>query len=111
VPVLTRATNPDRPSVLGDVGDHDDLQTPGDAPALAEHVELDLAETPGERHLLRRRDPLIPEEHHSVSGVSLLDGGERRVVERLSQVDAPDLGAQRRTRGNDLEGHGGLSLF
>jgi hypothetical protein len=103
--------NPDRPSVLGDVRDHDDLRTSGHAPALAEPVELDLAEASGESHLLRWRDPLIPEEHDSVSGVGLFDCGERRVVERLSQVDAPDLSTQRRTRGNDLDGHDGTLSF
>ena len=81
VPVLAGATDADRPAVLGDVGDHDDLRAARHAPAFAEDVEFDLAEAAGEGNLLRRGDVLVAKEDDAMFVVGPLDRGERRVVD------------------------------
>ncbi len=53
---------------------------------------LDRAKGPGEFHLLRRRQILIPKEDHLVARQRVTQLGLRRRVQRLAQVQAMDHG-------------------
>jgi hypothetical protein len=54
---------------------------------------------------------LVSEEDNAVIVVGLLDRGERGVIEGLGQIDTADLGAERGTGRNDLDGHGQSSWW
>src|SRR5262249_26776409 len=102
VPVLAGAAHANRFSVIGDVGQDDDLRAAGHTPALAEDVELYLAEAPGEHNLLPGGDPLIAEKDDAIFVVRLVNYSEYIVVRRLRKIDAADFRAQGSTGWNDF---------
>jgi hypothetical protein len=95
MPVLASTAHADRTAILGNVRDHNDLRAARHAPAFAENVEFDLAEAAGEGDLPGWRDMLLAEEDDPILVIRPLDRGERGVVERLGQIDAADLRAER----------------
>ena len=105
VPVLAGAADADRLAVLGQVRDDDDLRSVRYAPALAENVELDLAEAAREGDLLRWRDILVAEKDDAMLVIRTLDRGEGRIVERLGQIDAANLGAEGGAGGDYFNRH------
>ena len=70
-------------------------------------MRLEVAEAAGEREVLLGGDVLVAEEDDLVLEQRAMDLVERLVVERLGQVDASDLGADRRAERLDGE-DGGL---
>jgi hypothetical protein len=105
VPILAGAADADQFSLVGDVGHDHDFRAARHAPALAEDIELDLAEAARERDLLRGRDPLIAEKDDAVFVVGVLDLSEHVVAQRLRKVHAADFRAQDGRGWNDLHAH------
>jgi hypothetical protein len=66
-------------------------------------VQMQLTEEPSERLLLVRRQALVAEEDDAVVDQGVVDLLERALVERLGEVDAPDLGAGVRGELVDLD--------
>jgi hypothetical protein len=75
---------------------------------LAQHVDLQRAPAAAERDLLRRRDVLVAEHEDVVRQVGAVQAREVVGVEREGEVEAHDLGAERRVERNDVEALAGL---
>jgi hypothetical protein len=105
VPALASAADAGRSAAFRDVGQDDDLGVAGHAPALAEDIELDVAEAARERHLLGGRDRLPAEEDHTVFVVGALDRRERRVVEGAGKIHPGDLRSEHGGGRNDFHRH------
>ena len=67
----------------------------------------DRAEVFGEANLIRQADVLVPDEDHEVLHEGAPYRGQRRIVERFSQVKPDDLGADRRGERADDEAFAG----
>lgn len=86
MPILAGAADADCLTTLGDVRHNHDFRAAWHAPSLAEDVELNLAEAPGEGDLLGRGDPLIAKEDDAVLVVGPLDLGEGRIIVDLARL-------------------------
>ena len=84
----------DRLAVLADVR-HDQHLRVARQLEIAQHVDLQLAETAAERHLLGGRDVPVAKYQHVVVEVGAVQALEVFRTERTRQVETDDLGAQR----------------
>lgn len=93
---------PDRLAVLDDVRHDQHFRMAGQR-ELVQHVDLQRAEAAAERDVLVRRDALVAKHQYVVIEVRAMDAREIVGVERLRQVDADHLGAERRVERHDVE--------
>ena len=69
-----------------------------------DRVHLEIAEVAPEGEVLLGRDRLLAEEEHFVLEQTGAQRRDRRVVERLAEVDVADLGADRRAQAIERDG-------
>jgi hypothetical protein len=100
MPQVAGVAQADRLAVFADVRNDQHLGLFGQL-ELAQHVDLQGAEAAAERHLLGGRDALVAEHQHVIIEMGAVDAREIGVAERLRQVEAHDLGAERGIEGAD----------
>jgi len=83
-------------AVLVDIGQPRHFRIFG-VTVIDQRVDLWRTETASERSQLGGTEILVAEHQHRMLGERLLDPGESLVVERLGQIDAERLGAERVT--------------
>jgi hypothetical protein len=72
--------------------------------AARNRMIFEVAESPGERHVFRARERLIPQEEHAVLEQRGADLAEQGVVMNgVGQIEADEFGADRAGEGFDLQ--------
>jgi hypothetical protein len=90
-----RVGESDRLASIENVRDHQDFRVSGEQ-VLLEDMDLELTEPPAERDLLVGRQLLIAKDDDRMLVIRVAHALERRRVELTRQIDADDLGADRR---------------
>jgi len=99
---MAGVAKPDRLTVLHDVRNDQHLGIARQL-ELAQHVDLQGAEAAAELNLPGWRDALVAKHQHVVFEVGAVQRGQVAVAERAGQVEADDVGAQRRVEWLDTD--------
>ncbi len=101
VPILAGVGEPDVAAVLDDVGDGKDFGMAGPE-ILSRDVDFQVAQAPAEGDVLLFGQALIAKDNDAAIVEDSLDLLKRGGIDRVREIDAGNLGAERRVSGFDL---------